>query len=76
MPTARRLYRLSQAIHNRQQDIIIALDHIHDQHNLSAVIRTADAAGFGRIIWVPDFRNLGVNTFGLSEVGQIGRAHV
>ncbi len=56
MPTARRLYRLSQAIHNRQQDIIIALDHINDQHNLSAVIRTADAAGFGRIIWVPDFR--------------------
>lgn len=56
MPTERRLYKLSQVLHQRQLDIIIGLDHIHDQHNLSAVIRTADAAGFGRIIWTPDFK--------------------
>lgn len=56
MPTERRLYKLSQVIHQRQLDIVIGLDHIHDQHNLSAVIRTADAAGFGRIIWTPDFK--------------------
>ncbi len=56
MPTERRLYKLSQVMHQRQMDIVIALDHIHDQHNLSAVIRTADAAGFGRIIWTPDFK--------------------
>ena len=56
MTTPRRIYRLSQAIHQRQEDIIIALDHIHDQHNLSAVIRTADAAGFGKVLWVPDFK--------------------
>ena len=56
MPTERRLYKLSQVIHQRQLDIVIGLDHIHDQHNLPAVIRTADAAGFGRIIWTPDFK--------------------
>ena len=56
MATERRLYKLSQVIHQRQQDIVIGLDHIHDQHNLSAVIRSADAAGFGRIIWTPDFK--------------------
>ena len=56
MPTERRIYKLSQVIHQRQMDIVIALDHIHDQHNLSAVVRSADAAGFGRIIWTPDFK--------------------
>ena len=56
MPTERRLYKLSQVIHQRQMDVVIALDHIHDQHNLSAVVRSADAAGFGRIIWTPDFK--------------------
>jgi tRNA (guanosine-2'-O-)-methyltransferase len=54
MATARRLYRISQAIHQRQQDIVVALDQVHDQHNLSAVMRTADAVGIGRIIWEPD----------------------
>jgi tRNA (guanosine-2'-O-)-methyltransferase len=54
MATPRRLYRISQAIHQRQQDLIIALDQVHDQHNLSAVMRTADAVGVGKIIWEPD----------------------
>lgn len=56
MPTERRLYKLSQVIHQRQMDVVIALDHIHDQHNLSAVMRSAEASGFGRIIWTPDFK--------------------
>lgn len=56
MPTARRTYRVSQALHQRQLDIVIALDFVHDQHNLSAVLRTADATGLGRVIWAPDFK--------------------
>ena len=56
MPTSRRIHRISQTLHQRQLDIVIALDLVHDQHNLSAVLRTADAAGFGRVIWAPDFK--------------------
>lgn len=56
MPTARRFYRIAKALHQRQLDIVAALDGVHDQHNLSAVIRSADAAGFGRVIWFPDLR--------------------
>lgn len=54
MPTSRRIYRIAKAIHNRQCDLIFALDGVHDQHNLSAVLRTADATGVGHVIWFPD----------------------
>lgn len=56
MPTARRLYRVGKAIHQRQLDITVALDGVHDQHNLSAVLRSADATGIGRVIWLPDIK--------------------
>lgn len=56
MPTARRTHRIAQAIHNRQSDLVIALDGVHDQHNLSAVLRSADATGIGRVVWFPDVR--------------------
>ncbi len=56
MPTSRRKHRIGEALHQRQLDVVIALDLVHDQHNLSAVLRTADAAGFGRVLWAPDFK--------------------
>jgi tRNA (guanosine-2'-O-)-methyltransferase len=34
----------------------VALDGVHDQHNLSAVLRSADATGIGQVIWLPDVR--------------------
>lgn len=56
MPTPRRIHRISSVIHTRQPDLAIALDGVHDQHNLSAVLRTADATGIGHVIWYPDWR--------------------
>ncbi|EKD83759.1 MAG: rRNA methylase SpoU [uncultured bacterium] len=56
MPTARRFYRIAKAIHQRQLDIVVALDGVHDQHNLSAVLRSADATGLGRVLWYPDIK--------------------
>jgi len=29
---------------------------VHDQHNLSAVLRSADATGINRVIWYPDLK--------------------
>jgi len=54
MPTPRRIHRLASSLHNRQTDIIIALDGVHDPHNVSAVLRSADAVGIDRVIWRPD----------------------
>ncbi|MBU1105623.1 MAG: RNA methyltransferase [Candidatus Riflebacteria bacterium] len=56
MPTDRRFFRVAKAIHQRQLDIVVALDGVHDQHNLSAVLRSADATGIGRVLWYPDVR--------------------
>ncbi len=56
MPTARRFYRIARAVHQRQLDVMVALDGVHDQHNLSAVLRSADATGINRVIWFPDIK--------------------
>lgn len=54
MPTSRRIYRVAKVLHQRQNDLIIALDEVHDPHNVAAVVRTADATGVGKIIWELD----------------------
>lgn len=56
MPTDRRIHRIAKVIHSRQPDLVFALDGVHDQHNLSAVLRSADATGIGHVIWLPDIR--------------------
>ncbi|GAB4279925.1 MAG: tRNA (guanosine(18)-2'-O)-methyltransferase TrmH [Candidatus Rifleibacteriota bacterium] len=56
MPTQRRIYRINKVMHSRQLDLAIALDRVHDQHNLSAVLRTADATGIGNVVWFPDLK--------------------
>ena len=54
MPTDRRIYRIAKVLHHRQANIKVALDMVHDPHNLSAVLRTADATGIGEVLWEPD----------------------
>lgn len=54
MPTRHRIYRIAQTLHRRQQTICVALDGVHDPHNLSAILRTADATGISKIYWQPD----------------------
>ena len=43
--TDRRQERLRQVLERRQPDLAVVLEDIHDVHNASAVLRTADAAG-------------------------------
>lgn len=54
MATDRRIQRLARAIHSRQLDLLLALDRVHDPHNLAACLRTADATGINRVLWEPD----------------------
>ena len=45
MRTERRLNRLEQVLRHRQPDMTIVMENIHDPHNVSAVLRSCDAAG-------------------------------
>ncbi len=55
-----RLARINAMLDHRQPDLTVCLEHIHKPHNLSAVIRTADAVG------IPD-----VHAIWLAESGRI-----
>ncbi|HNV68933.1 MAG TPA: RNA methyltransferase [Candidatus Ozemobacteraceae bacterium] len=56
MPSPRRIHRISQALHRRQDDLVVAIERVHDRHNISAILRSADAVGVGHVIWEPDPR--------------------
>jgi len=49
MPTARRLQKMERVLRNRQPDLRVVCENIHDPHNVSAILRTCDAAGVGMV---------------------------
>jgi len=45
MPSERRLARLEFVLQHRQPDLTVVMENIHDPHNVSAMLRSCDAAG-------------------------------
>ncbi|NOX37870.1 MAG: RNA methyltransferase [Calditrichaeota bacterium] len=45
MPTERRIAKFRRVLANRQPDLTVVCENIHDPHNVSAILRTCDAAG-------------------------------
>lgn len=43
--TPQRRERITSVLNNRQPDLTVILENVHDPHNISAVLRTCDAVG-------------------------------
>ena len=50
--TERRLARMREVLERRHDDLVVVLENIHDAHNASAILRSCDAFGVGRIALV------------------------
>lgn len=49
MATIRRVEKMTRVLRNRQPDLTVVFENIHDPHNVSAVFRTCDAVGVDRV---------------------------
>lgn len=49
MPTANRILKMMQVLNNRQLDLTLVFENIHDPHNVSAILRTCDAVGIQNV---------------------------
>ena len=45
MRSERRVAKLTQVLRHRQPDLTVVMENIHDPHNVSAMLRSCDAAG-------------------------------
>ncbi|TMO95934.1 tRNA (guanosine(18)-2'-O)-methyltransferase TrmH, partial [Pseudoalteromonas sp. S3178] len=64
-----RFHRVKSVLDRRQTDLTVCLDEVHKHHNLSAIVRTADAVGCHHVhaVWPQDQRRLTNNTSGGSK---------
>jgi tRNA (guanosine-2'-O-)-methyltransferase len=49
VPTERRLARVLEVLRHRQPDLTLVAEDVYKPHNLSAMLRSADAVGIGRV---------------------------
>lgn len=66
----RRLERMRFVLERRQFDLELVLDNIWDRHNVSAILRTADALGVGAInllYWFEPFPRISAGVSGYSK---------
>jgi len=58
--------KLQQVLNNRQFDITVVMENVHDPHNISAVMRTCDAVGIQEIYilntLIPEHKKFGAKS--------------
>src|SRR6185437_10684410 len=47
--TERRRRRMIEVLEQRQPDLTVVIENVHDPHNISAVLRSCDAVGIGTV---------------------------
>ncbi|MEO6696029.1 MAG: TrmH family RNA methyltransferase, partial [Ignavibacteria bacterium] len=47
--TPKRFTKIKTVVDKRQKYLTLVLENIHDQHNVSAILRSADAVGIDKI---------------------------
>lgn len=50
--TEKRFNKIKKVVQKRQKSLTIVLENIHDPHNASAILRTADSVGIDRVFLV------------------------
>jgi len=65
--TPKRFAKISDVVSKRQKYLTLVLENIHDPHNVSAILRSADAVGVGEIYLIYNtnkFPKIGKNSSG------------
>lgn len=70
--TPQRLDRIREVSNNRQTDLTVVLENVHDPHNISAVMRTCDSIGVGEIHVIYTEDRLGENNIKLGKRSSAG----
>ncbi len=69
-PSAERILRMQRVLERRQEDLEVVLENVHDPHNASAVVRSADAFAAGSVglcYWIEEPPELNRQAAGWAE---------
>ena len=72
-----RYQRIKDVLSRRQTDLTVCLEDVHKHHNLSAIVRSADAVGCHHVhaVWPENQKWLTNNTSGGRKSGQSAKLY-